>query len=47
MVNGRKISKPRGWMGGPLMKSMNFQVVPTGQGGYKGRLGPGHREWMG
>ena len=47
MVSGRKISKPRDWMEGPPMKSMNFQVVPTGQEGYKERLGPGHREWMG
>ena len=26
------------------VKSVNFQVVFTGQAGYKERLGPGHRE---
>ena len=44
MASGRKISKPRNWMENPLMKNTSSLAASTGQEGYRGRLGPGHRE---
>ena len=43
-ASGRTILKLRNLMANPPMKSMSILAAFIGQGGYKGRSGPGHRK---